>query len=546
MDNILKQLADAMFPDVDSNIEIWEQKYPARQQGQCVTRFAPSPTGFVHIGGVYMSLLNKNIAMHKNGICFLRIEDTDQVRIIENGVSQIVNTLKRFGIEFDEGQISDAQCKGNYGPYKQSERKDIYQSFAKYLVENGLAYPCFCTDEEVDKIKQRQIDSKSSFIGYGGKDAVCRFIAPEIALERIKNGEPFVTRFKAPIDANRVSFDDLIRGKIEMDDNKIDIPIIKTGGLPTYHFAHLVDDHLMRTTHVVRGDEWLSSVPLHLQLFKAFGFKPPKYAHISPIDKLENGNRRKISKRKDPEARADFFVEQGYPIVAVKEYLYNIMNSRFEIWRKQNPNLSYENFEVKLSEMSASGSLFDFAKLENVSKKIIKSMTDEQVFALIKDWAKIYSKSLLGIIEKDEQRFINSISIWHKNRMDIAKWDEIEGMFKYLYDENFANDVVYEDLTNFKNVKDILSDFVNSYDDKVEEQVWFENMKQICEKYNYATNMKEFKEMPEKFAGSVVDATAFLRVALTGKKDSPNIYQIMHFVGKDETLLRVKKLIEKL
>lgn len=546
MDNILTMLANAMFPNIDSNVDRFEEIYPPRaEKGECVTRFAPSPTGFIHIGGIFVALLNQNIAKHRNGTFILRIEDTDQVRIIENGVSQIVDTLKNFDIIFDEGPINDVEERGKYGPYKQTERREIYQSYAKYMVENGLAYPCFCSADDLDKIRQKQIENKESFIGYGGKDAVCRNILPEEALKRVLAGESFVTRFKAPLDVSRVVVEDLIRGKIETEDNKIDTVIIKSNGLPTYHFAHVVDDHLMRTTHVLRGDEWLSSLPLHLQLFRALGFKPPKYAHISPIDKLDNGSRRKISKRKDPEASVGYFYEEGYPVVAVKEYLYNILNSKFELWRKANPEKPYQDFELKISEMNSSGALFDFLKLGNVAKKIVKTMSDEEIFKCVEAWAKIKCKELFKLIENDKERFLKSIAIWHKNRMDVEKWSDVEKLFKYLYAADFLKMVSYlDDVASFKYVKEILTEFLSVYDENDDEQTWFNKVKIIAEKYNYATNLKEYKENPEKFNGSIVDLTAFLRLAITGKKDSPNIYEIMKFVGKDETVNRIKHFID--
>ena len=549
--NSYKELADLMFPNITKTVEEIENQFPEREgeKGKFVTRFAPSPTGYMHIGGLYVSLINKGVAKQHNGTFYLRIEDTDQSRKLDNGVTEIINTLKNYDISFDEGPIDEINDRGNYGSYRQSERKDIYQTYAKFMVENNLAYPCFCSKEELDEIRETQTKEKSSMLGYGGKYAKCRFLTPEQAIEKIKNGEKFVVRYRSPItDFQRVTVEDIVRGKIEMEDNNIDIVIIKSDGLPTYHFAHVIDDHLMHTTHVIRADEWIASLPLHVQMFKILNFKVPKYAHVCPILKMDGTSKRKLSKRKDPEARVGFYFEQGYPTVAVNEYLLNLINSRFEMWRKQNPNVSYKDFEVKLSEMNASGALFDFLKLENISKKIIKSMSNEEVFNSVLFWAQQNSKSLENIIEYNSEKFKNSIAIWHENRMDIAKWSEIEPKFDYLYNQNFNLHLTDETQPyfNMKFVKEILSDYVLLNLENADSSAWFESVKSIAEKYNYATNTKEYKLNPENYNGSIIDVTTFIRIALTGKKDSPDILQISKFIGLDEAKNRIQKAISLL
>lgn len=552
MNDKRKDLANLLFPNVKKSIEFYENLYKTREEnGEVVTRFAPSPTGYMHIGGLYVSLINQSFAKQKNGTFYLRIEDTDQSRILENGVSEIIKTLKNFAIEFDEGPINENEDFGNYGPYRQSERKEIYQTYAKYLVENDLAYPCFCSKEEIEAIKEQQMLENSNIWGYAGKYAKCRNLSVEESIEKVKNGQDFVIRLKSPSNQNkRVVVNDVVRGELEMDSNEHDVVIIKGDGLPTYHFAHVIDDHLMHTTHVIRADEWIASLPIHIQMFKMLNFKIPKYAHVCPILKMDGNAKRKLSKRKDPEARVGYYFEQGFPIVAVKEYLLNLINSRFEIWRTSNPHKPYQEFTLKLSEMSNSGALFDMAKLANVSKKLIKNMTDEEVGNYILDWAKNYSKTLYAFILKNQEKFFASINIWHKNRMDVSKWSEVETQYDYLYNENFYENFCIEEenkqLLLMPFVNDILTEYLNTYNHNDDSKVWFEKVKQIADKFNYCSNVKEYKNNPEIYNGSIIDVTTFLRVALTGRKDSPDIYMINQYLGEEEVKRRTKKLLDLL
>lgn len=546
MDNKLKRLADVVFPNINKSIEYYENLYPPREsKGKVVTRFAPSPTGYMHIGGLYVSLINQSFAQKQDGTFYLRIEDTDQSRILDNGVTEIINTLNNYDIQFDEGPVSETEDFGAYGPYRQSDRKEIYQTYAKFLIEEGKAYPCFCSKEELESIREEQVSSNSSIIGYAGKYAKCRNLSPEEAIKRIENGEKFVVRMKSPVtESSRVVVKDIVRGEISTEDNYIDIVIIKGDGLPTYHFAHVIDDHLMHTTHVIRADEWIASLPMHVQMFKMLGFEVPQYAHVCAILKMDGDSKRKLSKRKDPEARVGFYFEQGYPVVAVKEYLLNLINSRFETWREQNPTTSYKDFEIKLNEMSKSGALFDLAKLSNVSKKIIKSMTDEEVVRQVLNWSKTNSPQFYEYIQSNPEKFLQSITIWHKNRMDIAKWNEIETQFSYLYDCDFKNKLTAEnELCQMPHFEEILADYLNDYDFNDDSTVWFDKVKAITDKYNYAVKPKEYKLNPEKYNGSIVDVSAMLRVALTGKKDSPDIYQISQYLGKNEVLERVQTML---
>lgn len=546
MKETYQQLAQAIFPNIEKDYKYYINYYKdKREKNKVVTRFAPSPTGFMHTGGLYTAIVNQSYAKQNDGTFYLRIEDTDQARKLENGISEIIETLKDFDISFDEGPINENEDKGEYAPYRQSQRREIYMAFAKELIMQGKAYPCFCKKEELDQIRQKQIDSGSNIIGYAGNWAKCRNLLPEEALKKVEAGEEYVIRLKSPVtESKKILVEDVVRGKIEMEDNYIDIVIIKGDGLPTYHFAHVVDDYLMGTTIVIRADEWLPSLPLHLQMFKMLGLNPPKYAHICPILKMDGQSKRKLSKRKDPEARAGYYIEMGYPVVAVKEYLINLINSRFEIWREQNPLISYKDFDIKLEDMSKSGALFDMKKLENISKRIIKNMTDEELLDLIKNWSKVYDNELYQKITSDENRFLNSISIWHKNRMDVACFGEIKSLFNYLYDDDFVNSLEKYDLARMPHFNDILRDYLEGLDLEVEQSIWFDRIREIAQKYNYAKKPKDFKNNPGLYNGSIVEVSTFIRLALTGRKDSPDIFEISKFIGIDEVKNRINRLIE--
>ena len=548
-----KDLADLIFPD-SKEISYYEEKYPKRdlKEGAIVTRFAPSPTGFVHIGGLYQSLIAKKLANQTEGVFFLRIEDTDQKREVENGVTDIVNSLKDFGLEPDEGMISETEEKGNYGPYKQSKRKDIYQAYAKYLIEQGKAYPCFCTPEEGEEIRKKQEEAKIR-PGYYGVWAKCRHLTVEEMVKKIKNGEKYIIRFKSPgREDKKIKHKDVIKGNVEFPENDQDIVIIKADGLPTYHFAHAVDDHLMGTTHVIRGDEWLSSVPLHLQLFHELGFKPPKYAHIAPIMKNDNGNKRKLSKRKDPEAAVSYYEEQGIPKEAVKEYLLNIANSTFENWRRANPDKSIEEFQLQLNKMSVSGALFDMVKLLDVGKTVISKFTAEKVYEEALKWAKRHDEELEKVLEdKDYSLKVFAIERGNKKpRKDIAKWSDVKENIEYMYDELFYSKdqyYPYQIINNKEEIEKILTLYMEKYyDDNDDKQGWFDKIKELSGELGYAKEVKEFKENPGKYTAHVGDVSTVLRVALTSRTNTPDMYEIMKVLGKDKIEERFKKAIEEL
>lgn len=549
-----KDLANLIFPDV-KEISYYEEKYPERNlpEGAIVTRFAPSPTGFVHIGGLYQALVARTVAEKTGGVFFLRVEDTDQKREVENGVTGIVNSLKDFDMAPDEGMISDTEEIGNYGPYKQSLRKEIYQAYAKYMLEQGKAYPCFCTTEDLEEIRNKQEAAKLR-TGYYGAWAKCRNLSVEEMAEKIKAGEPYIIRFKSPGREDRkIKHKDVIKGNVDFPENDQDIIIIKSDGLPTYHFAHAVDDHLMHTTHVIRSDEWLSSVPLHLQLFHELGFKAPKYAHISPIMKNDNGGKRKLSKRKDPEAAVSYYKEQGVPTDAVKEYLLNIANSTFENWRRANPDKKMEEFDFQLNKMSVSGALFDMVKLLDIGKTVISKMTAEDVYEKALEWAKVYDNELADLL-KDKEYALKVFGIERGNkkpRKDIAKWSDVKENISYMYDSEFYNNVqeypYQPSISNKEDISKILDLYIEKYyDENDDKQTWFDKIKEVAGEMGYAKEVKEFKANPGMYKAHVGDVSTVLRVALTARTNTPDMYEIMQVLGKERIAKRFNVAKENL
>ena len=547
-----KDLANIIFPEAKP-IEYYENKYAKRnlKEGAIVTRFAPSPTGFVHIGGLYQSLIAKTLAKQTEGVFFLRIEDTDQKREVENGVVDIVNSLKNFNIEPDEGMIGENEEKGNYGPYKQSLRKEIYQAYAKDLIEKKLAYPCFETAEELDEMRKKQESAKVR-PGYYGVWATWREKPLDEVIEKIKNGDPYIIRIKSMGREDRkIKHHDLIKGNVDFPENDQDIVIIKSDGLPTYHFAHAIDDHLMRTTLVIRGDEWLSSVPLHLQLFQTLGFKAPKYAHIAPIMKEENGAKRKLSKRKDPEAAVEFYHKEGIPDDAVKEYLLNIANSNFEQWRKQNKDAKIEEFTLQLNKMGVSGALFDMTKLLDISKTVISKYNKEEVYNEAIKWAEEYDKNLEQLLSKNKEYTLKVLGIERGNvkpRKDISKWSNLEENIEYMYDEIYLNkehNYEYQNIKDKEEIKKIISLYLEKYFDiNDDKQVWFDKIKDLSEELGYAREVKEYKQEPEKYKGHVGDVSTVIRISLTSRANTPDMYEIMQVLGKESVIKRLQKIIK--
>ena len=538
-----KELADLIFPDV-KDASYYEEKYPERDlpEGAQVVRVAPSPTGFIHVGGIFQGLIAKKIAEQTNGVFFVRIEDTDQKRKIENGTEEILNAYKDYDLYPDE-----TVGKGNYGPYIQSERREIYKAYAKKLLEEGNAYPCFCSAEELEKIRDNQTKAQER-TGYYGKWAKCRNMPVDMAYEKIKNGDPYIIRLKSPGDPEKkIKVKDVIKGGVDMPENDQDIVIIKSDGLPTYHFAHAVDDHLMHTTLVTRSDEWLSSVPLHIQLFRILGFKVPKFAHTAPLEKAEKGSRRKLSKRKDPEAAVSYYTEVGIPKEALKEYLMNIANSNFEIWRKQNPDKDMmKDFEFHLNKMGVSGALFDMVKLLDVAKGVISKFTAQEVYDFSYAWAERFDQELKEMLDNKEYS-LKVLGIERGNvkpRKDIAKWSDVKDIIYYMYPEKFAKNTEfeYQKITDPEEIKTIVSEYVNNYFDiNDDKQTWFNRMKDLSEKLGYAREVKEYKAEPEKYKGHVGDISTVIRVTLTGRANTPDLYEIIQVLGEEEVKSRLSK-----
>ena len=536
-----KELADLIFPDI-KDVSYYEEKYPERElkEGALVVRVAPSPTGFIHVGGIFQGLIAKKIAKQTNGIFFVRIEDTDQKRKIENGTEEILNAYKDYDLYPDE-----TVAKGNYGPYIQSERKEIYKAYAKKLVEEGNAYPCFCSTEELDTIRENQTKAQER-TGYFGKWAKCRNMPVDMAIEKIKNGDPYIVRFKSPGNPDKkIKIKDVIKGGIDMPENDQDIVIIKSDGLPTYHFAHAVDDHLMHTTLVTRSDEWLSSVPLHIQLFQVLGFKVPKFAHTAPLEKAEEESRRKLSKRKDPEAAVSYYTEEGIPKEALKEYLMNIANSNFEIWRKQNPDKDMmEDFEFNLNKMGVSGALFDTIKLLDVAKGVISRFTAQEVYDFSYAWAEKYDQELKEMLD-DKEYSLKVLGIERENakpRKDISKWSEVKDNINYMYKDKFAKikDFEYQKINDKEEIKKIVTEYITNYFDiNDDKQTWFDKMKDLAEKLGYAREVKEYKANPENYKGHVGDISTVIRITLTGRANTPDLYEIMQVLGEKEVLERL-------
>ena len=543
-----KDMADLLLPNIKKTPEYYEQKYGARNlpEGARVTRVAPSPTGYLHLGTLFVSLINRLVADSTGGIFYTRIEDTDKKREVEGGIADIINGIKRFGINIDEGFVEPTVEIGEYGPYQQSKRAEIYQTYAKALIEQGLAYPCFCTEEDLMKVREQQ-EAQKIRTGYHGQWAKHRNITVEEAAEQINQGKPFVVRLRSPgSEENKVIFDDGIKGKIEMPENDEDFVILKSDGIPTYHFAHAVDDHLMCTTHVIRGDEWISSTPKHIQLFRLLGFKVPKYVHVSPIMKLQNGTKRKISKRKDPEAAVHFFAEQGYPTDSVIEYLMTIAASDFEDWRRANPYEDYKKFKFNIKKMSVSGALFDTDKLNDVSKTVISRMNVDTVLELMLQWAKEFDPYFYSVISKDTEytkAVFNIDRDTQKPRKDIIKWSDAKEYCSYFYDELYTPCYKLPEHITEENAFKILSAYKSVYDPAHDKQQWFEAIKSVCPAAGFAADTKEYKKNPELYNGNPGDASTIIRVAVTGRTNTPDLSSIMKVLGVDRAIQRIDAAI---
>lgn len=546
-----KKLADLIFPDIKKSVADYEKEYPERnlKEGAKVTRYAPSPTGFMHIGNFYSSVINYVLAKQSGGVFFLRNEDTDSSRELSGAVEYIRHVLEHYHINPDEYEYRDINKEaGNYGPYIQSERKDIYHAFIKELVSQGKAYPCFLTQEEMDEIRATQTAGKKR-IGIYGKYAKYRDLSPVDAMERIKSGEKYTVRLKSSGNFfNKFKFNDLVFGEMEFPENDIDIPIMKSSNLlPTYHFAHLVDDHLMRTTHVVRGQEWMSSVPVHYELFKTFGFKMPKYIHTPLILKKDGDKIRKISKRLDPEARMTYYEEKGYPVYSLIEAIMTIANSNYEQWREGHPDADFTEFEFSPKKMSSAGALFDLDKLDNISKNYLSKLKASEVFDGLDEWSKIYDTDFNVLINKHKDYTISVLNIEReqkKPRKDFACFSEVKDNIWYMYNELFDGAVFdFSFLKYEEDAKKIISTYLNEYFDiNDDKETWFNKIKELTEKMGYCSNMKEYKENPNNYRGSTADISNVIRVALTTKLTTPDLYEIINILGDAEVRSRFSKI----
>lgn len=540
-------LANLIFSDVNETIEDLEKRFPKRNlsENALVTRFAPSPTGFLHTGSLFTSLIAYKLAKDSNGVFYIRLEDTDTKREIEGSGEDLLKQLKAFNIIPTEGYLGNHEV-GSYGPYKQSERASIYRVVIKYLIEIGRAYPCFCTSEDLDALRKDQ-EIKKLTPGYYGEFAKCRNISVDEAYERIKNGEHYVIRFKSNGNhENKIKVHDLIRGDLELSENDQDIVILKSDGLPTYHFAHAVDDHFMRTNCVTRGEEWLSSLPIHIELFNTLGFELPSYAHLPVIMKLDNGNRRKLSKRKDDEAAVSYFLKDGYPVEALIEYLLTIANSNFEEWKAEHKTTSNDEFKLTFEKMSLDGALFDIMKLKFISKEILSRMTKEEITNRAYEWAKIYDEKLLHLINLDRNYFMSIMNIEREKenpRKDYEKFSDIFNAIKFFYKDYYLelmqNELPFNPFIEKSVIKSLLKEFIDTLDLSLDEQNWFNSLKELGKKFGFAESNKIYKQNKDQYIGHVGDVAEILRITFTSSKQSPNLYYVLQILGKEQLKERI-------
>ena len=542
-------LAELLFPQVTDTPESLEERYPVRNlpEGAVVTRMAPSPTGFVHLGNLVQGLTAERMAHQSEGVLFLRVEDTDAKREVPGAVEVLIDTLKHYGICFDEGATHDGDA-GIYGPYRQRQRAAIYHVYAKKLVSEGQAYPCFCTEQELAAMREKQEAAKET-TGYYGKYAMWRDRSMEDIRAQLDAGNPWVLRFRSTGSIeNQFKFDDLVKGKLTITENDVDHVLLKSDGIPTYHFAHAVDDHLMRTTHVVRGDEWLPTLPFHIQLFKALNFKLPKYVHIGPLMKMDGTSKRKLSKRKDPELALTFYKAEGFPVEAVYEYIMTLLNSNYEDWRRANPTAPASEFKFSPKKLNPAGNLFDYAKLTDISKNEIAKMDAEKVYTLLTAWAQEFDTDFAEKLKADKDFAVSILAIGRggkKPRKDIATWKEAKPYMGFFYDE-YLEAPVFDEKFSKETVKLALAKFLEKFDFADDSAVWFDKVKAITEEMGFTTDMKAYKADPSAFPGTVADVSTFIRQATTGKTNSPDLYTVMQILGYERTVARIQAVINTL
>ena len=552
-----KDLAELIFPNIKETIDDLEKRYPPRnlKEGAEVTRFAPSPTGFLHTGSLFTSMICRKVASQSGGVFYIRLEDTDTKREIAGSGEQLLEQLHIFGIDPDEGYLGNSE-KGNYGPYVQSKRAQIYCTVIKHLIEEGKAYPCFCTAQDLEELRNKQEAQKLN-PGYYGEFAKCRNLSNEERYEKIKNGEKFVIRFRSNGDYhNKIKVSDLVRGDFEIAENDQDIVIYKSDGLPTYHFAHAVDDHFMRTTTVIRGEEWVASLPIHVELFKALGWQAPRYAHLPVIMKIdeETGNKRKLSKRKDREAAVSYFIEDGYYPKTLIMYLMTIANSNFEEWILKNNFEHMEDFEFSFKKMSLDGALFDMGKLNFFARELLAKFNKDEFTNLALEYAKKYNQKLFEAINSNSKYFADIINIDREKvnpRKDYEKFGNVLDIIAYFYPDGYEKEIKngglpFNEKFSKLDLIEALSAIKNNLSIDQDEQAWFNNLKEIGTSLNYATNNKEYKANPENFKGNIGDLAEILRITLTGRKNAPNLYSVMVVLGLEESHRRIDYVISLL
>ena len=544
-----KALANLLFPDVTDTPEMMEARFPQRNapEGAVITRMAPSPTGFVHLGNLVQGLTSERMAHQSGGVLFLRVEDTDAKRGVPGAVEVLIDTLKHYGIHFDEGATMDGDL-GDYGPYRQRQRAHIYHVYAKKLVLDGMAYPCFCTEEELNAMREKQEANKET-TGYYGSYAIWRDRPLEEIKDHLDAGDPWVLRFRSTGDISRqFKFNDLVKGELTITENNVDHVLLKSDGIPTYHFAHAVDDHLMRTTHVVRGDEWLPTLPFHIQLFQALGFKLPKYVHIGPLMKMDGASKRKLSKRKDPELALTYYKAEGFPVQAVYEYIMTLLNSNYEDWRRANPDAPATDFKFSPKKLNPAGNLFDYAKLCDVSKNVIARMDAQQVYDLLVEYAEEFDKDFADALTADPDYAKAILAIGRggkKPRKDLATWKEAKPYMGFFYDQ-YLQVPVFDEKFSPALIKTVLEKYLAAYDFADDSNTWFNKVKSITEEIGFTTDMKAYKADPSAFPGTVADVSTMIRLAITGKTNSPDLYTVTQILGHDRTVSRVQQVIDRL
>lgn len=542
-----EQLAELLFGGIDKTPEYYEEKYPKRSlpEGAPVTRIGPSPTGFVHLGNLYNAIIGERLAHQNGGTFFLRIEDTDAKREVEGAVELVISAMDFFGIHFDEGASVDGD-NGAYGPYRQRLRKEVYQCYAKELVKKGLAYPCFCSEDDLSKMREEQISDKLNF-GYYGKWAKCRDLSIDDIKKRIENGDKYVLRFKSNGDENNhVEVYDGIRGMLNVSENYQDFVLLKSDGIPTYHFAHVIDDHLMRTTHVVRGEEWLSTLPIHVQLFDALGFDRPVYCHTAVLMKMDGDTKRKLSKRKDPELGLEYYRSEGYAPRAVWEYLMTVLNSNFEEWRLENPDAPIDDFKFSLDKMSNSGALFDIMKFEDVSREVLLRTPANKIYDEFSDWLKEYDPEFYKLFTRDKnysEKIIDVGRNGNRPRKDLTSWKQARDFFSFYFPETFKVEDEFPERISKEDRYKILKQYLTSFNIKDDNSEWFQKIRDITESMGYAVKPKDFKKNPDMYKGSVSDVSGVIRVAITGRTNSPDLWEICQIIGEDEMTRRINLAI---